>query len=230
MMVISNKTSQLSARDNQQCNVRIAAPDTNQKITAIIFMSAIFGVDDCMQGLMEDYAKEGYLVAAPDYFFRTEPGPESNKEKAYARMMSFDVEQGIKDLEDTINAVKQHEQCNGKVAVLGFCFGGLLAYLSAVRLEVDALAIYHGTQIHKYINEADNLTIPASLHYGDNDPVVPMDQVEIVQTKLASLSHCEVIVHQGGQHNFSMPGKLGYDIEIANRSREAVLKCFKGIE
>jgi carboxymethylenebutenolidase len=224
-----SQDSKFTTRDGKTYDVRLSVPEGSDKHPAILFMPAIFGVDDTMKLLIESYANEGFLVAAPDYFFRTVPGPESNLEKAFARMHKHDIEQGVRDMEDTIEKLRKHDLCNGKVMVLGFCFGGIFAYLSAVRLNVDAIATFHGTRIHSYLDEADKLTVPASLHYGDKDPIIPMEQVENIQVLLGKRDNCEVIVHKGGEHNFSMPGKPGYNEKIAMAARNSVLKCFRSV-
>ncbi|MBB24807.1 MAG: hypothetical protein CME02_04690, partial [Geminicoccus sp.] len=77
--------------------------------------------------------------------------------------------------------------------------------------------------------EADRLRVPTSLHYGDDDPHVPMEQVEMVQAALADKDGCEVVVHAGGQHNFSMPTKAGYDAAVAKAARDGVITCFSGM-
>jgi len=228
-MRISNQDCQFTARDGKPYDARISAPEDDEKYTAIVVMPAIFGIDDSVKQAMETYAEAGFLVCAPDYFFRTVPGPAASMEAAVERMKIHDIEQTVLDMEDTIAQIRALPQSNGKVAVLGVCFGGLFAYLSAVRLNADAIGAFHGTRIHDYLNEANELRVPASLHYGSDDPVVPLDQVEMIKKAFAEKADCEIVVHDGGKHNFSMPNKPGYDASIARSATESVLATFKTI-
>lgn len=226
-MGVTSSDIKFTTREGESCDGRLSVPAGEGTFPAILVMPAIFGTDSEMEGLIEAFADDGFLTAAPDYFFRTVPGPTAEREVAFARMQQHDIEQGLVDMSDALDELREHERCNGKVAVLGFCFGGLFAYLGGTRLGADAVGTYHGTRIHAYLDEADRLTVPSSLHYGDADPTVPMEQVEPVIEALGGKADVDVIVHAGGKHNFSMPTKAGFDADIAQASRAAVLACFR---
>lgn len=223
----ASATINFTTREGESYQGRMSIPAGEGSFPAILVMPAIFGTDAEMEGLIEAFAADGFLTAAPDYFFRTVPGPTADIEVAFGRMKQHDIEQGLVDMSDALDELRAHERCNGKVAVLGFCFGGLFAYLGGTRLGADAVAAYHGTRIHSYLDEADRLTVPTSLHYGDADPHVPMEQVDPIREALGGRDGVEVVVYAGGQHNFSMPTKAGYDAAIAGAAREAVLACFR---
>ena len=226
-MGVTSSDIKFTTREGESYDGRLSVPAGEGTFPAILVMPAIFGTDKEMEGLIEAFAEDGFLTAAPDYFFRTVPGPTAEREVAFARMQQHDIEQGLVDMSDALDELREHERCNGKVAVLGFCFGGLFAYLGGTRLGADAVGTYHGTRIHSYLDEADQLTVPSSLHYGDADPTVPMEQVNPVMEALGTKANVEVVVHAGGKHNFSMPTKAGYDAEIAKASRAEVLACFR---
>ena len=226
-MSVTSSNIKFTTREGESYDGRMSVPAGEGTFPAILVMPAIFGTDKEMEGLIEAFAEDGFLTAAPDYFFRTVPGPTAEKEVAFARMQQHDIEQGLVDMSDALDELREHERCNGKVAVLGFCFGGLFAYLGGTRLGADAVGTYHGTRIHSYLDEADRLTVPSSLHYGDADPTVPMEQVHPVVDTLGVKLNVDVVVHPGGKHNFSMPTKAGFDADIAQASRDAVLACFR---
>ncbi len=225
-MALSSFDMTFTARDGVTYDGRMSTPAGEDKAPAILIIPAIFGTDAEMEGLIEDFARDGFLTAAPDYFHRSVPGPTADFQAALARMNSFDMAQGLKDMDDNIRELRRHPRCNGKVAVLGFCFGGSFAFLAGARFGADAVGTYHGTRIHTVLEEADRLRVPTSLHYGDDDPHVPMEQVTAVQAALAGKDGCEVVVHAGGQHNFSMPTKAGYDAAVAQSARDSVIACF----
>ena len=204
-------------------------PDGDEKLTGIVVITSIFGIDDEMKELTNAFAEDGFIVSVPDAFWRTVPGPTADFQKGLARMESFDFDQGIKDFEDVINDLRAHPQCNGKVAVLGFCFGGRYAHVAAARFGINAAAAYHGTGIGLNLDETSRISCPVSFHFGDTDPAVPMDEVQQVAKAYSGHKNAEIEIYRGIGHNFSMPYKPGYDPDAAKASRDAVLRCFRSI-
>ena len=218
-----------TTRANESFTGYLAAPDGNEPAPGILLITAIFGIDDEMKELSDAWARDGFVVSTPDIFWRVMPGPTADMEKAFARYGAFDQDQGMLDIEDLIRDLKARPQCNGKVAMLGFCFGGLYAHLGAARLGIDAAGSYHGTRIGEFVDDAAKVTCPVSFHFGDEDPVVPMDEVAAIQQAYAGHDNAEIVVHPGATHNFAMPYKDGYHEEAAAKSREAVLRCFRSM-
>ena len=216
-------------REDETFTGYLSSPDGDGKSPGILLITAIFGIDDEMKELSDAWASDGFVVSTPDIFWRVMPGPTADMEKAFARYEAFDADQGMLDIEDLINDLKSRPQCNGKVAVLGFCFGGRYAHLAASRLGADAAGSYHGTRIGEHLDEVDQVTCPVSFHFGGDDPFVPMDEVEAIRAAYAGHSNAEIVTHAGASHNFAMPYKDGYVAEVAQASRDAVLQCFKSM-
>ncbi|ETW95778.1 MAG: hypothetical protein ETSY2_47580, partial [Candidatus Entotheonella gemina] len=128
-----------------------------------------------------------------------------------------------------IHDLKARPECNGKVALLGFCFGGRYAHLAAARLGVDAAGSYHGTKIGEHLDETSNVTCPVSFHFGEVDPAVPMEEVEAIKAAYANRDNAEIVVYPDAAHNFAMPYKPGYQEAVAKASRDAVLRCFRSM-
>ena len=218
-----------STRDNENFTGYLASPVTDAQAPGILLITAIFGIDDEMKELSDAWAQDGFLVSVPDIFWRVMPGPTADMEKAFARYGAFDQDQGMCDVEDLIGDLKSRPQCNGKVAVLGFCFGGLYAHLGAARLGIDAAGSYHGTKMGEHLDAAARVSCPVSFHFGGQDPVVPMDEVAAIRQAYAGNANAEIVVHDGAGHNFSMPYKDGYHPAAAEASRAAVLDCFRSM-
>jgi carboxymethylenebutenolidase len=218
-----------TTRANETFAGYLAAPDGSGRAPGILLITAIFGIDDEMKELSDAWAKDGFLVSVPDIFWRVMPGPTADMEKAFARYAAFDPDQGVRDVEDLVKDLRARPQCNGKVAMLGFCFGGLYAHLGAARLGIDAAGAFHGTRIGGAPGETVRIGCPVSFHFGDADPVVPMDEVEAIGQANAGHANAEIAVHPGAAHNFSMPYKPGYHAAAAKTSRDAVLRCFKSM-
>ena len=216
-------------RKNESFTGYLAAPGGNQKAPGILLITAIFGIDEEMKELSDAWAKDGFLVSTPDIFWRVMPGPTADMQKAFARYEAFDPVQGVLDVEDLMKDLKARPQCNGKVAVLGFCFGGRYAHLAAARLGANAAGSFHGTLIGKHLDEVGKVTCPVSFHFGEDDPVTPMDEVNEIKKAYAGHKNAEIAVYKGATHNFSMPRKDGYNPDAARKSRDAVLRAFKSM-
>lgn len=218
-----------TTRHNETFDGYLSMPEGNAKVPGILLITAIFGVDEEMRILSDQWAQDGFIVSTPDIFWRQTPGPTADMQVAFDRYERFDPDQGLRDIEDLMNDLRSHPRCNGKVAVLGFCFGGRYAHLATTRLGADAAAAFHGTAIGLHLDEVDKVKVPVSYHFGDQDPVIPKDEVSAIQKAFAGNPLAEITVHKGASHNFSMPKKDGYDPVAARASRDAALQCFRSM-
>jgi carboxymethylenebutenolidase len=194
---------------------------------AIVIVPSIFGVTDAFKTSLDRYASKGFIVIAPDIFWRTHPGPltPDRREEGQARMRAYDFDEGLDDLRRTVDALARLPEWNGKFGIFGYCFGGKHAFVGITRLGADAGAAFHGTQIHTVLDEADKLDKPFSFHYGEDDHVVPMDQVDAIKAALAGKDG-EIYVYPGVGHSFALPDNPTYHAEAASISEERALKMF----
>ena len=192
---------------------------------AIIMVAPIFGIEDGTREMMDAYAAKGCLVVTPDMFWRTIPGTmgreDEGRAKAVERSKNFDVEQGVKDLADVVAYIRALPQSNGKVAVFGYCFGGRYAYLAGTRLGVDAAVSFHGVAIGQHLDEADALGCPLSIHVGDDDHAVPMDEIEATKAAIGAKPGVEIAVYPGVAHGFTGKGRANYDENADTESNRA---------
>ena len=223
------KTIKYGTRDGEEFEGYLTKPGIDDPLPGIVIITAIFGTDEDMIQLSDGWASDGFIVSVPDIFWRVLPGPTAAHAVGRDRMGKFDVEQGMKDIEDVVADLKNRPECNGKVGMLGFCFGGRYVHLSAARLGIDAGAAFHGTAIGKNLEETNKITCPMSLHFGGNDPVVPMEEVNAIKTAYAGKTNVDIAVYEGAGHSFSMPSNQGYDADVANASREAALTLFRSM-
>ena len=130
----------------------IARPEA-AKAPAMLVIQEIFGVNAVMRAIADDYAAAGYLAICPDLFWRIEPGiditdqSEAEWKRAFELFNAFDVDAGVQDIAATISHIRADPGCRGKVGAVGFCLGGLLAFLTATRTDVDAAVGYYGVGI-----------------------------------------------------------------------------------
>ncbi len=225
------ETITIATADGGAMPAEIATPGEGSG-KAIIMVAPIFGIEDGTREMMDDYAAQGSVVVTPDMFWRTIPGTlgreGEGRAKAVERSENFDVAQGVKDLADVVAFVKAMPQSNGKVAVFGYCFGGRFAYLAATRLGVDAAVSFHRVAIGQHLDEADNLACPLAIHVGDQDPVVPMDEIAATKAAIGAKPGVEIRVYPGVGHGFTGKGRANYD-EFAdgesNRAAAALIEA-----
>ncbi len=199
----------------------------------IVMVPPIFGIEDGTRDIMDGYAAKGCVVVTPDMFWRTIPGTLGREgeaqAKARARSDNFDVEQGVRDLADAIAHVRAMDKCNGKVVVFGYCFGGRFAYLAGTRLGVEGAVSFHGVAMGQHLEEADRLSCPLSIHVGDSDPVVPMEEIEAVKAAIGAKPGVEIRVYPGVGHGFTGKGRANYNETADVESNRAALALIQSV-
>ncbi len=209
----------------------VARPD-QAKAPAIVVIQEIFGVNAVMRAITDKFAAAGFLAICPDLFWRIEPGiditdgSKAEWKRAFELYNAFDVDNGVRDLAETISAARSHPACSGKVGSVGFCLGGLLAYLTATRTDVDAAVGYYGVGIERFTAEADGLSTPLVLHIAEEDQFVPKEaQAEII-AKLDSLSGVELYKYPGQDHAFARMGGEHYSADATDLAWTRTLSLF----
>ncbi|MEX0583515.1 MAG: dienelactone hydrolase family protein [Sneathiella sp.] len=209
---------ELTAVDGHKFAAYKVTPDTTPK-SVVVIIQEIFGVNSHIKDVCDGYAKAGFVAIAPALFDRI--GPNIQLDYAPA-----DVEQGLKyknqvtddDALKDIDAAAKEIGTSGDVSVIGYCWGGSLAYLSACRLSsIDKAVGYYGGQVAQNIAEAPK--VPVMLHFGDKDASIPMSEVEEVKTTRPDIP---VYVYAAG-HGFNCDKRGSYDAEAAKLALERTL-------
>lgn len=178
----------------------------------LILVQEIFGINDYMRATAEQYAQEGYVVLVPDLFWRTERRVELAYDDAgVARGLhlreSLDDAAALDDISDTVRTLRAREKHVGGVGVVGYCLGGLLAYLAAVRLHVDCAVSYYGVGVHEYLDEATNLTVPVAFHLAELDAFCPEPARAAIHQAFAGDDAINVYDYAGVDHAFATTGR-----------------------
>lgn len=200
---------------------------------AIVVLQEIFGVNAVMRGVCDDLARQGYVAICPDLFWRIEPGiditdqSEAEWKRAFELFNAFDVEQGLADIAATIDAARARPDVTGKIGAVGFCLGGLLAYLTATRTDCDASVGYYGVGIEKYTAEADKLARPLQLHIAEEDQFTPKPVQALILGALKNHPQIEIHTYPGRDHAFARPGGEHYDAADAALANARTLTFFK---
>jgi carboxymethylenebutenolidase len=210
----------------------VARP-TAASAPAVVVIQEIFGVNQVMRDITDGLAGQGYLAICPDLFWRIEPGvditdqSEAEWKKAFALMNAFDADAGVKDLAATIATIRKDPGCSGKVGAVGFCLGGLLAFLTATRTDSDASVSYYGVGIEGRVAEAEKLVKPLLLHIAEEDQFVPKAAQAVILQALKDHPMVEVHTYPGCDHAFARPGGQHYDEAAAKLAGGRTLQFFR---
>ena len=218
--------------DDGQFAAYVARP-SNPKAPAIVVIQEIFGVNAVMRGVCDELAAAGFLAVCPDLFWRIEPGiditdqSEAEWKKAFELYNAFDVEAGVKDIAATIDHVRALPEVNGKVGALGFCLGGLLAYLTATRTDADASVAYYGVAIEKHLVESEKQAHPLLMHIAEEDQFVPKEAQALILAQLKNHPQVEIFTYPGRDHAFARQGGEHYDAADAKLASGRTLAFFQ---
>jgi carboxymethylenebutenolidase len=187
----------------------LAAPEEGSH-PGIVVLQEIFGVNEHIRAVTEKLASEGYACLAPDLFWRQQPGFTSGyspEEIEAGRKLRAQVELDrlVGDLSASFQTLRNRPECGGnKVGVIGFCFGGLVTYLCAARLDPACAVSYYGGGIANHLNHFYGIRKPILFHFGGKDASIPMEQVEqIRQTAGQSKVEWELYVYPVAGHGFN---------------------------
>lgn len=187
----------------------------------LLVIQEIFGVNQSMRQMCDDFAAQGFVALCPDTFWRQEPGiqitDKSDEEwqKAFQLFQGFDVEKGVEDLKDTLAALRKLDACNGKAGSVGYCLGGKMAFLMATRSDADCNVGYYGVGLDELLGEANAITRPLMLHVAEKDEFCPPEAQAKLRDGLGS--HPQVTMHfyPGMPHAFARAGGVHYDADAA---------------
>ncbi|HEV8022474.1 MAG TPA: dienelactone hydrolase family protein [Candidatus Lustribacter sp.] len=193
----------------------------------IVFVSSAYGVTGDLRATMRHYAAGGFVVAAPDMFSRTLAGPlgqsEEDRAAARGRLEGFDVAAGLADVRTVMDALRARPDCTGAVAVVGYCFGGEFAYLATLQLGAAAAVSFHGVGIGKHLDQAPNVHVPMSLHFGGDDRFVPNSEIDAIETAHRGQRAVEIYRYPGAKHGFMQSESVAYDEGVARLADERAL-------
>lgn len=213
------KMIELTAADGHKLAAYRADPAGKPK-GAVVVIQEIFGVNNHIKKTADSFAAKGYVAIAPALFDRVERGIDlgyKDADIAAGREIRGKVgsdDRPLADIQAAIAAVKGA----GKVATVGYCWGGALAFLSATRLNGIACAVgYYGGTIAQ--NAGEKPKVPTMLHFGDKDQSIPMTDVEKVKQARPDTT---IYVYPAG-HGFNCDERGSYDAASAKRALDRTL-------
>ena len=199
----------------------LAAPVGAAK-AAIIVIPEIFGVNAGIRQKCDRLANDGYLAIAPDIFWRFAPGVELNPDveaqlqEAFGYFGQYDADDGVKDIEAAIHAVRGGISGHApvqNVGCVGYCLGGRLAYMAATRTDISASVGYYGVMIDQMLGESHAIAHPLMLHIPTADHFVGPEAQAAIHAGLGNHPKMILHVYEGLDHVFAA--------EMGNHLKEA---------
>jgi len=208
----------LMARDGHEFNAWLAAPPGKPR-GAVVVIQEIFGVNTHIRAVADRYAAEGYVAIAPALFDRVRRGIElgynaDTMKEGFGYVQQLKREQTLLDLGASIAVVKHA----GRVGVIGFCWGGRLAYVTACELPVACGVAYYGGGMTQEL--AKKPKCPMLYHFGGKDTHIPPSDIEQVRAADPGGTY---YVYPEAEHGFNCDMRASYNAPAAQLARERTL-------
>jgi carboxymethylenebutenolidase len=211
-----------------QFSAYVARP-SQRHAPVVVVIQEMFGVNEDIRGMCDELAEHGFIAIAPDLFWRSNPESEFNwwsdaeSSEALAIYKSYDVDDGANDIQAAVEIGRSIKGASGKVAVMGFCLGGLMAFLTAARSTVDAAVDYYGEGTENYLAEAGAVRVPMLIHLAEEDEFISKDAQARIKAAFASNSHVEIYSYLGCNHAFARQAGKHYDANATHLASERTL-------
>ncbi|HXZ59066.1 MAG TPA: dienelactone hydrolase family protein [Steroidobacteraceae bacterium] len=207
----------IMARDGHEFQAWLTAAPGRPR-GALVVIQEIFGVNAHIRSVTDGFAAAGYTAIAPSLFDRVRRGivlgyaPAEIQEGAgYRKQIA--AETALKDVAAAAAVVKH----SGRIGVVGYCWGGTLAYLAACELPLAAAVVYYG-RLDEHLGRKPRC--PVMYHYGSEDRSIPLSDVERIR---AAYPQAPLHVYQGAGHGFNCEQRDSYDAQAAALARSRTL-------
>jgi carboxymethylenebutenolidase len=217
-----SKAVKLQASDGHELDAYVAQPEGKPR-AGLVVVQEIFGVNAHIRSVADRFAREGFLAVAPAIFDRVERNVDlgydgESAKKGIAMVQKIGIDNSVKDVDAALQYAAKE---TGKPAgVVGYCYGGTLAWLSATRLAPGATVGYYAGGIGNFAQE--NPRAPVMLHFGKKDDHIPQADVAKVQ---AAHPEVEIYWYDAG-HGFNCDMRGSYDEKASKEATVRTLAFF----
>lgn len=224
----TTRTERIHAPDGGTFDAHLALPASGRG-PGILVLQEIFGVNVYIQDRCARLAELGYVALAPDAFWRIERnvvlghGPEELA-TAMTYANRYDGKQGLQDLGAALAHLRALPESTGKAGVLGFCFGGTMAYLLACHADPDAVVSYYGSRIGSMLDQSASIRCPLLFQYGGKDTYISAEEIAKVG-ELAARPNIEHHVYDAG-HAFDNEFSPMFSEPVARVAAWEVTRAF----
>lgn len=223
-------TVELDSNNDNNFTAFLAVPDVPNG-GSVVVLQEIFGINENIRQIVRGFAEDGYYAIAPDIFWRQEPGVELDpsgeldRERATALLKGLNQAQAAQDAALAADYLRGLSQSNGRVASVGYCLGGKLAYLMAANGTVECAVSYYGVAIQASLDLVSSVSCPLLLHIAQDDHLCPQEAQEQILAAMAPYSDkISILSHAGVGHAFARRGGGTYNAQAAAHADAATAK------
>ena len=221
--IIMGETIQLTAADGVTISAYLAMPAGHSR-GGVVVIQEIFGVNNHIREVCDGYARDGFTALAPAIFDRIESGVELGYDGADMEK-GLELARGKLQLPKTmldVQAAIDHLGASGPVAMVGYCFGGLVCWLSSGQLSgLSCVSGYYGGGIAGMLDL--NPKVPTMLHFGDKDAHIPLSDVDSIKE-----AHKDVAVYvYDADHGFNCDHRSSFNEAASRIAKERTLELFE---
>ncbi len=198
----------------------------------VVLVQEIFGVSSYIERRAQDLADLGYVVVAPEFYWRLGAGKVEGPnamEEGFGLFQRLDWGAAVADGVSAVAWLRARDEVTAGVGIMGFCLGGGLGFNIAAETEVDALVSYYGSGLPELLGlapehpgvpvlEPSQVSAPSLHHFGLADSFIPRPMVEQIQATLTTQDSVTFIAHETGDHAFDNDDFHLYDEETATRA------------
>jgi carboxymethylenebutenolidase len=194
----------------------------------LVLLGEWWGLDDNTRGIVDSFAKEGFVTLAPDLYGGSTTEEPSEAEK---QLMAMNMEEAEKDMRGAVKYVLDHPKCNGQVGSVGFCAGGGLSiWAAASNPQIGAAVTYYYVMPHGK-PDFSNINAPVLGHFGTNDDFISVEDAKSLEAELQQAgADAAFEFYEGAGHAFFGPhDRLGtYHEEHSKAAWDRTVDFFKG--
>ena len=211
-VMIETATLSLAQDGPRSFDAYLARPSAGQR-PGIVLVHDMFGLNPSIRYIAGEFARRGRAVLVPNMFWRSAKPQaleyeDSQHPIAWERLKSLDLDVACDDIATAARWLRSQPFWSGKVAVIGFCGGGRIAFLAAARTDVDAAVALYGLHISQHLDELGKVKCPVQIHYGLRDQHIPKEEIETVSDGIEAHRETyggppiEVLVYPKAGHSF----------------------------
>ena len=206
--------------DGQHFGAYLALPPATPRAEpapGLVVLQEIWGVNEHIRSVADQYASDGYVVLAPDLFWRMQPRvdlgyDETGTKQAFGYRKGIDLALADRDIAATVDTLRAMTRVDGGVGAVGYCMGGMLAYRAAFHAGVDCAVCYYGGGIAQQLDLAASATsaVPMAMHFGEKDAHITPDQFAAIEAALGSRPEVRIDTYPAADHGFNCWARPSY--------------------
>lgn len=206
--------------DGQVLRAYVSTPNQGSG-PGIVLLHEVLGLTDAIREHADLLAEEGYIVVVPDLYWRATPGFTAGdgaaaQQQAFDNYRALDIDRSIGDVVRVVQYLRTRPEHVGKVAVVGYCMGGLLAVLAAARARIDCGVSVYPLDLDSHLAELTEIDVPFGLHLAGEDEHSSETAEAAVTAAVDGHEKISVDVYEGARHLFANPHRPGHDVLAAD--------------